>query len=118
MDSTGRLGELSAAVTGSTLYDWAYNYVGSGTQDSLHLAKITNNTDGSFRQYAYDGLDRLTTARAVTAGGSTTSRNVYCYDQAGNRTSSLTGVSAACPSTPDITYDGANQALTNTDGTT
>jgi RHS repeat-associated protein len=116
-DADGRISELNATVPASTLYDYTYSYA-VGTSDTTELAKISNATDGSFRMYAYDGLERLTIARSVNSAGGITSRNVYCYDKGGNRTSSLTGVSAACPSTPDLTFDGANQALTNTDGTT
>lgn len=116
-DEAGRLGELEATAGATTLYDYTYSYATS-TADTLHLDKRTNQVDNSFSQYAYDGIDRLTIARNVSGGGSVTNRWVYCYDDAGNRTSSLTGTSAVCPASPDITFDGANQALTNTDGTT
>ncbi len=63
-------------------YDYRKNLDGTNNTKTGQLRKITNNLDNNRnREYAYDALGRLTTAK----GGNNLWQQVYSYDNYGNK---------------------------------
>ena len=97
-DATGRLvsKDTTAGATDRALYDWTHNRAG---QILTEASTVTGDASNGTVTYAYDPLERLTSA---TLAGTTTA---YGWDAVPNRTSVQVG--AGTPAT--TTYDAANR---------
>jgi RHS repeat-associated protein len=90
-------------------YDYRKNLDGTNNTKTGQLRKITNNLDNNRnREYTYDALGRLTTAK----GGNNLWQQVYNYDRYGNKLS--TTASGVAANGSPIPRDGhANLSYTN-----
>jgi RHS repeat-associated protein len=115
---------ISYSNSGGSLFSENYNYASSGTNNG-HITGITDSVDsGRNMAYAYDALERLTSA---TSQGSTTYPQwglSWTYDRYGNRTTQTVTAGTAppnsvtiSPTTNQITTSGysydANGNMTN-----
>ncbi len=112
-NQTGLLANQTVQRGGSTLLSLSYDYRktldGTNNAKTGQLKKITNNLDSNRnREYSYDALGRLTTAK----GGNNLWQQIYSYDRYGNKLST-TASGVAANGTP-IPRDGhANLSYSN-----
>ncbi len=126
LDASGRATQIKGTAAGTTHLDLALTWTDATVPaDPANPAKdtglIKRIVEGSSAtDYSYDALDRLTVANTLpAAGGPTTGWEAFCYDPAGNRTTTYTTPGQHCSSTTPTstaTYDAADQltALTGT----
>lgn len=103
---------ISYAISGSTLFGETYSYGTSGANDG-HMTGVTDAVDsGRNMTYAYDALERLTSA---TSQGSTNYAQwglSWTYDRYGNRTAQTVTVGTA-PSNSVTVSTTTNQITTS-----
>ncbi|MEV4999382.1 RHS repeat-associated core domain-containing protein [Streptomyces niveus] len=119
LDNSGRPTAIKAASGSATLIDLAYTY-GYGAGGATDGTKIRTRTDKAAARttaYTYDAQERLTYAKETDTAGTRTASWLYCFDKAGNMTSTTSGTATTCPTTPTYTYNDASQ-LTARDGST
>jgi RHS repeat-associated protein len=106
-DASGRVTSLAAkSSSGATLLSRTYSYTNASGSDTALLQSRTD-TAGDTTAYAYDALDRLTSANTTTSSGSVVSSYGYGYDGAGNRTSRTVN-----GTTTNYSYNPASQLTT------
>lgn len=109
-DGAGRLSSITAKKGTTLLQSRALDYQKSGNETEL-IQKVTDGTTATTTTYAYDELDRLTSASGV--GGSQASAYSYQLDPAGNRLQeSRKDPGATTPTVTNWTYNNANQPAT------
>ncbi|MFC8829669.1 RHS repeat-associated core domain-containing protein [Streptomyces sp. NPDC057137] len=119
LDNSGRPTATKATSGTTTLIDLAYTY-GYGTGGATDGTKIRTRTDKAAARttaYTYDAQERLTYAKETDTAGVRTASWLYCFDKAGNMTSTTSGTATTCPATPTYTYNDASQ-LTARGGST
>lgn len=121
-DASGRAIRITAVDrSGAKKSDIGYSYARGGA-DSVVVQKRTSHLEqgipaGASTAYAYDSLDRLTSA-TETAGGRTNASWKYVYDAANNRTSQTrSGTTGHTAGTITYAYNAANQ-ITSTSADT
>ena len=105
-NQTGLLANQTVQRGANTLLNLSYDYRktldGTNNTKTGQLRKITNNLDANRnREYAYDALGRLTSAK----GGNNLWQQLYSYDNYGNKTGTTASGVAAANGTP-IPRDG------------
>lgn len=108
---------------GKTASDIGYSYSadgsGSPASDRANIQKRISHSEvgvaaGAGTAYAYDSLNRVTSA-TERSGTSTTASWSYSYDKAGNRVSqNRTGATGATAGAISYTYNAANQLTSST----
>ncbi|MEU9748723.1 RHS repeat-associated core domain-containing protein [Streptomyces niveus] len=117
LDNSGRPTAIKAVSGSTTLIDLTYTY-GYGSGAATDGTKIRTRTDKAAARstaYTYDAQERLTYAKETDTAGTRTASWLYCFDKAGNMTSTTSGTATTCPTTPTYTYNDASQ-LTARDG--
>jgi RHS repeat-associated protein len=120
-NQTGLLTNQTIQRGGSTLlnlsYDYRKNLDGTNSAKTGQLRKITNNLDANRnREYAYDALGRLTTAK----GGNNLWQQNYSYDRYGNKqNTTASGVAANGTPIPRdghaaLSYNSQNNSINTT----
>ncbi|WP_305000340.1 RHS repeat-associated core domain-containing protein [Kitasatospora sp. SolWspMP-SS2h] len=120
-DNDGRPTSITATSgTGTVLSKLAYTYTtGAGGSDGTKTATRTDNA-GNKTTYAYTTLGRLTRAVETNTSGTRTAGWLYCYDNAGNLTTTNTTATSASTCTGQTATYGYNAAseLTTANGST
>jgi RHS repeat-associated protein len=123
-DASGRTTRTTAkTAAGIAVSDVGYSFSADGSNspasDRSNIQRRTSHAEvgiaaGAVTNYAYDSLDRLTSA-TETAGLAQTAAWAYAYDNAGNRTTQTRVGSTGAPAgTTAYTYNTANQLITST----
>jgi RHS repeat-associated protein len=82
--NTGTAPATCADATTGNVLDFAYNF-SVGTADNGNVTAITNNRDTTRSQtFAYDSLNRISTAKTTSTAGSTCWDEAFGYDPWGN----------------------------------
>ena len=116
LDDSGRVKEIKAIHSATTISDFAYIYGGDTlATDTSQVTSRTDNVASRVTTYTYDIANRL--GLAVEKNGATTAASWrYGYDNAGNRTSYSTTAGATCPGGTTYTHNTADE-LTAVNGT-
>jgi RHS repeat-associated protein len=110
VDNSGRPTEIKAVNGTTTISDFTYSYAPGGVGDSGLAQKRVDAKNSLTTTYTYDSKNELTSAVEKNSGGTTIASWLYCYDNAGNRTSFSSTSGASCPgATTTYTYNAANE---------
>ncbi|MFE2267494.1 RHS repeat-associated core domain-containing protein [Streptomyces griseosporeus] len=116
IDKDGRPSAVKASSGTVTLIDLGYSYADATGKDTSKIRTRTDNLTKYKTSYTYDSQDRLTYALEADSAGTRKASWLYCFDKAGNRTST-DATKTTCPGATTCTYNDANQ-LTAKNGTT
>ncbi|WP_308294684.1 DUF6531 domain-containing protein [Streptomyces sp. JJ66] len=120
LDESGRPTRITATSGNSTYVDLSYDYAytsGGDTKDGTKIRIRTNHRDDTKLSYDYGSQGRLAYAEETHSGEQTASWR-YCFDPAGNLTSTSTSDNS-CPGSTSYTYNDASQLTAkngNSDG--
>ncbi|GAA1357986.1 RHS repeat-associated core domain-containing protein [Streptomyces beijiangensis] len=124
LDADGKPKTIKATSPQGTLTDLAYTYTyrPSGATADKNGVKIytrTDNRDATHRKstYSYDSTGRLTLAKDTNSTGAASGSWLYCFDAAGNMTSTST-TTTACPGTTAYGYNDPGQLTSKNTSTT
>ncbi|MEW1865676.1 RHS repeat-associated core domain-containing protein [Streptomyces sp. NPDC088194] len=113
LDNSNRPTSITVKAGSTTLVDLGYTYTtGPSSTDGTLVHTRKDNQTSTTTTYAYDAQNRLSTAKE-----SANANWVYCYDPAGNITSTSAGSSTTCPGSTTYSYNDASE-LTSKNGST
>ncbi|MFE2267219.1 RHS repeat-associated core domain-containing protein [Streptomyces griseosporeus] len=116
IDKDGRPSAVKATSGTATLIDLGYSYADAAGKDTSKIRTRTDNFTKYKTSYTYDSQDRLAYALEADSAGTRKASWLYCFDKAGNLTST-DATKNTCPGATTYNYNDANQ-LTAKNGTT